>query len=424
MKKIFSLILIFIILITPISALTAFAEEEDSDAENPAFTSAAVFLKEFVESCPNRLAGTAKEKEAAEFIADYFQWLVDKDGYIPAGDVPDAENEEKFYQKFSFTYDESIKNSQNVIVTKQAKNQSADTKTVIIGAHYDNWYVVPESDYKMEGAYDNGTGVAVMMDLAYKLKKIDLDFNVVFIAFGAEEYGFFGSEYYVNKLAEKDLNNILIMFNLDVIGAGDKLYLYCDEIETEHEKFLFDIAKSKNINLNPPPLDKHVKLYGFAEMPYTHTGLMSDNLSFFTRRVNTAFFFTYNWEYGLSESDKNPGIMHSTNDNLEFLDEQYKETYKKFMADVSDIIYASLTSEAFEEKMISSFNNKFNYLPFFSKTMIAIVGIIILTLAGVLVILTYYFLNKNKLKKQPEVLTDVFEEKDTTVFGKDFEDGK
>lgn len=418
MKKILALFLIVLILITPLSLNFASAEGEISDVQNTEFS--VEFLKEFVGNYPNRLSGTQGEKDAAKFIAGKFQELVDESGYIPY--AINAENEEKFYQKFSFTDNDVSKNSQNIIVTKPAFTKS--DKTVIIGAHYDNAYMVPEStnkdDYKLQGAYDNGTGVAIMMDLANKLKDVDLNFNVTFIAFGAEEYLLKGSEYYAEKLTEKNLSDILIMFNLDVIGAGDKLYLYCDEVKTEHEQFILDTAKSKDIELNSPPLDKHVKLYALPGMPYMHTGFMSDNLSFLTKGVNCAFFFTYNWEYGLAESDKYPTMIHSTNDNMDFLNEKYAKTYKGFMGNVSDIILSSIKAEGFQEKMVLSLDNKFDYRPFLNNNMILIVAVIILTLAGVLVVLTYFNLNKNK--KLPEIIDNPADKIDDSVFGQDFED--
>jgi len=420
MKKVL-VFLIMLVLVAPFSLNFAVVKGEILDAENTFST--VDFLEEFVNNYPNRLSGTQGEKEAAEYIAGKFEELVEQAGYIPHNDK--AEGKDKFFQKFDFLNRGIVKISQNVIVTKPALNGSK--KTVIIGAHYDNAYMLPEGmnekDYNFQGAYDNGTGVAVMMYLAHELKDKALDFNVTFIAFGGEEYLLKGSEYYASKLEKEELDDILIMFNLDVIGAGDKLYLYCDEVKTEHEKFLLDLSKGLGIELNSPPLDKHVALYGLNDMPYTHIGLMSDNLSFLTRGVNCAFFFTYNWKYGLSESDKNSSIIHSSNDNISVLNQRYGNTYKVFMENAGKIILNALTDESFETAMILSLNNKFDYRPFLNRIMVLIVAISILTLAGILVFLTYTNLNKNKTNsKQPEIIADPFYEKDESVFGNEFED--
>lgn len=429
MKKYLSLILACILLIFSFSLPRLSASAEDSNEEGGATEaaeetggdfSADAFLENFVTTCPKRLSGTEGEKNAAALIAKEFKFLSDNYGYVPY----ETEDGSKFFQRFSFVDSEKNYNSQNVIVTKQAA--APTKKTVIIGAHYDNAYLVPsgveEKDYLLQGAYDNGTGVAVMLDLAYKLKDVDLDFNVKFIAFGGEEYLCKGSDYFAKMLSDEELKNILIMFNLDVIGAGEKLYLYCDEVKTEHETFLLNSAQKLKIEVNSPPLDKHVEVYSVNDMPYSHIGFMSDNLSFLTRGVNCAFFFTYNWEYGLSESANNPTIIHQSGDNMETLKTLYKDTYKIFMSEVSNIIYESLISDNFEQTMVSSLENKFNYRVFFSKTIIAIIGITILTAAAILIIFVYSSLNKNKNKPLPEIInSELPKEDDLSVFGKEFE---
>ncbi len=66
---------------------------------------------------------------------------------------------------------------------------SGETKqTVVVGAHYDTCGPTP-------GADDNGSGVAILLELArhFRDKKLDLDLRLVF--FANEEPPFFGSEH-------------------------------------------------------------------------------------------------------------------------------------------------------------------------------------------------------------------------------------
>ena len=416
MKRVFAIILILIIFISGLGVFSVFADEESA----PELFFAADFLEEFVTQYPNRYCGTKGEENAAQFLSDEFK----KIGYTPFN------SDGSYLQNFSFTSSGKPYNSQNVIMTKESLNDSK--KTVIIGAHYDNAYSLPEGknedEYKFQGAYDNGTGVAVLMDLAYKLKNVELDFNIVFIAFGGEELLAKGSEHYASSLSKEEAQNILIMFNLDVIGAGDKLYLYCDEVDTLHEKFLLQTADDLAVSVNLPPIDKHIEVNEVGDMPYKHIGFLSDNLPFLTRGINCAFFFTYNWEHGLSESSNNSTIIHKETDNMETLESLYKDTYKNFMTNVSDIIFAAVSESDFEKTMILSFENKFEYRIFFNKFLVWGVAFGVLLGLGVLVYFTYRKMDKQNL---PEIIEgDPFnksdgpfsgDDADNSVFGREFE---
>ena len=80
----------------------------------------------------------------------------------------------------------------------------------IIGAHYDNVSGVP-------GADDNASGVAMMIDLASKLRIANKNNNYLFVAFSGEEIGLLGSNYYT-KNAIIELSNINYMINMDMVG--------------------------------------------------------------------------------------------------------------------------------------------------------------------------------------------------------------
>lgn len=82
-------------------------------------------------------------------------------------------------------------------------------KTIIVCAHHDT---VP---FTM-GATDNAAGVAIMIELARLLSRMDLNYSYQFIAFGGEELGMKGSQ----KLLETyDLSDTVLCLNFDSIGA-------------------------------------------------------------------------------------------------------------------------------------------------------------------------------------------------------------
>ena len=89
--------------------------------------------------------------------------------------------------------------------------------TVIIGAHYDHMGISKEGKV-FNGADDNASGTAMMMELARYLKQSgEKGENYLFIAFSGEEEGLYGSEYFVGH-PTVDMNTINFMVNLDMIG--------------------------------------------------------------------------------------------------------------------------------------------------------------------------------------------------------------
>lgn len=96
--------------------------------------------------------------------------------------------------------------------------------TVVIGAHYDHLGMGGEGSLHREGdaihngADDNASGVAVMIDLAQDLKKSNAtQNNYLFIAFSGEEMGLLGSNYFV-KNPTIDTKKVSYMINMDMVG--------------------------------------------------------------------------------------------------------------------------------------------------------------------------------------------------------------
>ncbi len=99
--------------------------------------------------------------------------------------------------------------------------------TVVIGAHYDHLgYGAEGSLYRGEpdihnGADDNASGTALLIELARYLDLSNLDGNnYLFIAFSGEEKGLLGSGYYV-KNPTKPLESFNYMLNMDMVGRLD-----------------------------------------------------------------------------------------------------------------------------------------------------------------------------------------------------------
>ncbi|MDI6705191.1 MAG: M20/M25/M40 family metallo-hydrolase [Bacillota bacterium] len=116
--------------------------------------------------------------------------------------------------------------SQNVIATKLAdRGKGRNTQTIVLGAHYDS--------VDTPGANDNASGTATIMEVARLMADKKLAYDVKFIAFGAEETGLVGSEEYVLELEENgEIEDIVAMINLDMVGVGDTLVFYMAYEET------------------------------------------------------------------------------------------------------------------------------------------------------------------------------------------------
>ena len=99
--------------------------------------------------------------------------------------------------------------SQNVI----AEKKGAGDAVVVLGGHYDS---VPGTS----GANDNASGTAVLLAIAGSLTEVDLPFTLKIIAFGSEELGLLGSQFYVQSLSEGELDKTKVMLNFDALGSG------------------------------------------------------------------------------------------------------------------------------------------------------------------------------------------------------------
>ncbi len=100
------------------------------------------------------------------------------------------------------------------------------TNTIILGAHYDhlgygedhNSLYSGSTPMVHNGADDNASGTAAMIELAKKLNKSSYKkYNYLFVSFSGEELGLFGSKYFTDH-AGLDLKTVNYMINMDMVG--------------------------------------------------------------------------------------------------------------------------------------------------------------------------------------------------------------
>jgi hypothetical protein len=109
----------------------------------------------------------------------------------------------------------------NVIGYLEGSDPELKKDAIIIGAHLDH---LGMNDKLMPGAHDNASGVAVLLGAARALatSSIPLKRSVIFIAFGAEEQGVKGSEYYVEHPFISN-DRVKAVLNLESVGRGERI---------------------------------------------------------------------------------------------------------------------------------------------------------------------------------------------------------
>ncbi|MCP4685080.1 MAG: M20/M25/M40 family metallo-hydrolase [bacterium] len=108
-------------------------------------------------------------------------------------------------------------NLQNVKAVKLG--YAEPDKVIVIGGHYDAvTYNQPTEAWEFApGADDNGSGTALVLEIARVLADVPLRKTVIFMPFSAEEVGLVGSSAAASNFASAG-TNLEVMYNYDMIG--------------------------------------------------------------------------------------------------------------------------------------------------------------------------------------------------------------
>lgn len=225
-----------------------------------------------------RQTGSNGELKAAEYIAERFQNMGLK-----------AQGTNTYFQTFSFrpktdphqAVNYTVKDGDSTITGTNVIgfiNNKAEN-TVIIGAHYDHLGFGAEGSLHRgeiaihNGADDNASGVAVLLNLAEKLKSVNTNNNYLFITFSGEEMGLLGSNYFV-KHPTIDIKKVNYMINMDMVGrlkADSTLAVY----GVGTSPILKQTVKVNNSNFKLVPKESgvgpsdHTSFYN-ADLPVLH----------------------------------------------------------------------------------------------------------------------------------------------------------
>jgi aminopeptidase N len=183
---------------------------------------------------------------------------------------------------------------------------------LVLGAHYDHLGKDEKSGFYYSGADDNASGVSALLEIGRSLmkRKTDLKRSVLLVFFGGEEWGLWGSRYFVNQPLVP-LTQIKAMFSLDTIGG----------VTDEKEVFLVGgstysslVQRSKRF-LEPLGIKegKNIDQYSFE--------FGSDHYPFHQKGIPALDFFASDYKK-----------MHTSRDRLESID------FEK-LAEVAKLIY-------------------------------------------------------------------------------------
>lgn len=235
------------------------------------------------DSLQGRKTGTVYAEKAADYIIN--EWTKETTHVYPD-------------TVFSYTFGEDniYRNVVNII---HGSDENLKDEYIVVGAHYDHLGV--QNDKIYNGADDNASGVAALIELGKELKskQSQLKRSVVLVAFDAEEIGLVGSTDFVNSSFAAD-KNIKLMLSVDMVGwykaSGNVVYYGAGTIEN-------GVDLIKNSKVVPSGLNVVTKKY--EGNPFVAT----DTAPFAKNKIPT---------YAVTTGMKSP--YHKPEDDAELID--------------------------------------------------------------------------------------------------------
>ena len=174
--------------------------------------------------------------------------------------------------------------TQNVVAMLPGSDPALRSEYVILGAHFDHLgrstfgALDPDAANAIHnGADDNASGTAAVMELARLLRRNPPRRSLIFVTFSGEELGVLGSQYFVDQ-SPVPLEKVRAMLNFDMIGRMQDERLIVYGVATAQE--LSDIVTRANA---VSPLKITATGDGFGA---------SDQTSFFAKNLPVLHFFT------------------------------------------------------------------------------------------------------------------------------------
>ncbi|WP_425075145.1 M28 family metallopeptidase [Psychroserpens sp. S379A] len=230
-----------------------------------------------------RRAGEPGHHKAANYLKNF---------YIEEGIASPLGNDNYYQNVPESFFDDGIKTSPNVIA--YIKGSVFPDEVLIISGHSDHEGFTDDVIYN--GADDNGSGTAAILEMAQAFKKAERDGfppkrSIVFLHLTGEEVGLIGSRYYTTHPIFP-LHNTIANLNIDMIGRVDEShednpnYIYLigsDRLSTE----LHYVSESANKNFTKLELDYRLN----SDSDPNHYYSRSDHYNFAQKGVPVIFYF-------------------------------------------------------------------------------------------------------------------------------------
>jgi len=249
-----------------------------------------------------REPGSAEEARAAAYI----EAALAEDGYS--------------VETQPFTFGRRGRASTIVVAVKEGVSD----RQIIIGAHYDS---VDDGD----GADDNASGVAVLLEVAARIRSVETPHTITLIAYGAEEADdFYGPRHAVDLMDSADRDSVIAMINLDSLASGDIAYVYGDADQLVD--WVLQTSSSVGLELQ--------------EHPASALHDDSDYYSYQQAGIPFLYFEATNWNLGdrdgFTRVDPRYGdrgeIIHTRYDTLDYLDATFPGRVDAHLARYSEIL--------------------------------------------------------------------------------------
>lgn len=235
------------------------------------------------DSMQGRLTGTAACEKAADYLANYMQSI----GLEPFN----REGQGGFMVPWVVKGKRRHKEQKGTNIAGYIPGNGGRDSLIVFSAHYDHigtnsvqksqpfgpYSRKQKGDSIFNGANDNATGVAAMLEIARVFKQVQPHYSLLFVAFSGEEEGLLGSADFASKL---NPGLVLQVINLEMLGRPMGRQPFVTEGNSQDFRY--------RLNKN---LYKAEAAYGkewFVADPYGEQGLYerSDNYPFAKRGIS------------------------------------------------------------------------------------------------------------------------------------------
>jgi len=183
-----------------------------------------------------------------------------------------------------------VRQTMNVIGIIEGRDSSLKKEAVLIGAHYDHIGVIKEGEKVYNGADDNASGTAALLEIAQAFAKSQRKpkRSLLFVAFTGEEKGVLGSGYYISHPVIP-LSQTTAVLNMDMIGRNDPNSI---QAVTEEKSRLKTISQKISQKVG-------IKL----EEPTASVNSSTDHFPFLEKGIPVIWYFDGGGDFAHSTSD-------------------------------------------------------------------------------------------------------------------------